>query len=101
MRICKNFYFQHVSLNLVLHLVKVVPDLFTSLGVVTKLFDVSGQGQQARKNAARTLCLLRNITGRKSAAAAVKRFPANNSASLHSNGSSGLSNFTITPIGGT
>ena len=33
--------YQHFDVDLILHLVKVVPELFTSLGVITRLFDVS------------------------------------------------------------
>ena len=33
--------YQHFDVDLILHLVKVVPELFTSLGIITRLFDVS------------------------------------------------------------
>ena len=56
-------FFQHVFVSLVLHLVKVVPSLFTSMGIVTKLFDISSQS--GRKNIGRVLCLLRNINSRR------------------------------------
>ena len=33
--------FQHFDVDLILHLVKVVPELFTSLAILTRLFDTS------------------------------------------------------------
>ena len=33
--------YQHFDVEMILHLVKVVPELFTSLGIITRLFDVS------------------------------------------------------------
>ena len=53
--------FSHMSMSLITHLIKVVPDLF-SYGLITKLFDVSSSS--GRKNMARILCLLKNIKSR-------------------------------------
>ena len=33
--------FQHFDIELILHLVKVVPEMFVSLGIITRLFDIS------------------------------------------------------------
>lgn len=54
--------FQHMSTSLVIHLVKIVPHLF-SMGILSKLFDISTVG--GRKNMARVMCLLRNILASK------------------------------------
>ena len=76
---------QHIGLNLILHLVKVVPYLFTSYGIVTKFFDVGQQPQAARKNATRVLCLLRNISNRSSMATKLKKIPPLNGHSNRTN----------------
>lgn len=49
---------QHMSIGLILHLVRIVPDLF-SMGIIAKLFDVTSV--TGRKSMARVMCLLRNI----------------------------------------
>jgi len=76
---------QHIGLNLILHLVKVVPYLFTSYGIVTKFFDVGQQPQAARINATRVLCLLRNISNRSSMATKLKKIPPLNGPSNRNN----------------
>ena len=48
----------HVSLNLVMHLVKILPEKF-SMNIVSKLFDISASS--GRKNMARVMCLLRSV----------------------------------------
>ena len=48
----------HVSISLVMHLVKILPDMF-SMSIVSKLFDVSTSG--GRKNMAKVMCLLRTV----------------------------------------
>jgi hypothetical protein len=48
----------HVSISLVMHLVKILPDMF-SMSIVSKLFDVSTSG--GRKNMAKVMCLLRSV----------------------------------------
>jgi|FrelakmetLWP11LW_1041352.scaffolds.fasta_scaffold192639_1 hypothetical protein len=54
--------FQHMRTSLVLHLVKIVPHLF-SMSILSKLFDI--QTMAGRKNMARVMCLLKNILGSK------------------------------------
>ena len=92
---------------------QVVPNLFTSLGIVTKLFDI-GSSQQARKSAARILCLLRNMTSVKNGQNRKRLMPGG---VVNGNSSAGLvanvlhttsvahsvqnSTFTITPLVGT
>lgn len=56
---------QHVSLNLVIHLVKILPDMF-SMGIVSKLFDVSTP--TGRKNMAKVMCMLRFVQVQQEAA---------------------------------
>nr|ACO15080.1 Mediator of RNA polymerase II transcription subunit 24 [Caligus clemensi] len=53
--------FSRLSNNMIMHLIKVVPDLFT-YSLITKLFDLSSS--LGRKNAARTLCFLKNVKAR-------------------------------------
>ena len=52
----------HLNTQTVLHLIKIVPDLF-EMGFVTQIFD-SGSNS-GRKSMARVLCLLRNIKKKK------------------------------------
>ena len=47
-----------MSISLVMHLVKVLPNMFT-MGIIAKLFDVSASS--GRKNMARVMCLLRTV----------------------------------------
>lgn len=56
---------QHVSLNLVMHLVKILPDMF-SMAIVSRLFDVSTS--TGRKNMAKVMCMLRFVQVQQEAA---------------------------------
>lgn len=49
---------QHMSISLVMHLVKILPDMF-NMPMVAKLFDV--QTSSGRKSMARVMCLLRSV----------------------------------------
>ena len=53
---------QHLSLHMVLHLVKVVPEMFTT-AFVTQLFDVSSS--VGRKSIARVLCLWKSVCAKR------------------------------------
>ncbi|XP_040568441.1 mediator of RNA polymerase II transcription subunit 24 [Lepeophtheirus salmonis] len=53
--------FSRLNMNMITHLIKVVPDLFT-YSLITKLFDISSTS--GRKNMARTLCFLKNVKTR-------------------------------------
>jgi hypothetical protein len=53
---------QHMSISLVMHLVKILPHLF-NMGIVAKLFDITNSN--GRRSMARVMCLLRNVQSRK------------------------------------